>query len=420
MILQFFKNSVSFCMNILNNFNHFIIFNRYLYGGVTVDYSDDSSKDNGGKGLLCIGFTKVSTILPEHFEGTSIWMVVPQKGFEVSAKRFSALIRAMKKANLAIIARYTYRAGTAPKLMALFPHDDSLLMHELYFKDNIVSVSFPSLNTKKYTPTDDQYEFMDKFIDAMDLNDPKNPSSERLKNLIDPGLQHSYRVLAHRALNPKDPLPKIDDDLLALITTPKVAEIDIDQMKTLFPTEPIKLTTREKFLRNIRNIDNDVVDEVGMIENLKAQNDSQITEIGTIRPAEDFLELLHRGEKFDKLGDQVQNVIVNLVTKAMISMDDKIHMALLAYRETAKQKMPYKYNEWIKTLKELLQEREKISVWELIVNESLGLITENETEISTVSVEEAAAFYKSDDFGKELNRVTDMDTGDGNDLFDDM
>lgn len=390
-----------------------------MYGGVAVVY-DDVTFENGGKALRCVGFTNQSNIWNEHLEGKSIWMVVPQKGMKVSTNQFSALIQAMKKANLAIIARYTYRNGTAPKLMALFPHDDSMLMYELFFKDNIVSINLPSLMSKKHTPNEEQLKFMDNFIDAMDLSTTKNPMHDRLNNLVDPGVQHAYRVIAHRAINPSDPIPVIDDDLKSLITPPILPNIDYVQMKKLFPVEPVKLTTQEKLRQNIQNIDKDVIDENDLIANIEAKNDSEIIEIGTIRPHEDFLYLLNRGERFTVLAAQLQTVIFNLVTKAMVSMDDKIHQALLTYRETAKLKGPYQYNDWIVTLKELLKEREKMTLWELIVGENLGLITKDESESSTVTSEEAAAFYKADEFCTQAKRSTDMDTGEANDLFDEL
>lgn len=390
-----------------------------MYGGVPVPY-EDVTFDNGGKGLRCIGFIDISYIKDECLEGKTIWMIVPQKGFETSAKRFSALIKAMQNLNLAILARYTYRNGTAPKVMALFPHDNSMLMHELFYKDSIVSVSFPSLQSTKCKPNNEQYEFMDKFVDSMDLT--KKTSEKHFKSLMDPGLQHAYRVIAHRAINPSDPVPAVDKDILALITPPKPSdmEIDIQQMKTLFPVKPVELSNKEKFLKNIQNIDNEVIDEVALIENLKAQNDSEISEIGTLRPSEDFLHLLNRGERFSALTVQLQNVIVTFVTKSMVSMDEKIHQALFAYRETAKMKAPYQYNDWILTLKELLKEREKTTIWELIVKENLGLITAHESEISTVTAEEAAIFYKADDFQSTANQCTDINSSEANDLFDEL
>lgn len=387
-----------------------------MYGGVPVAYNAVEF-ENGGKGLRCIGFTKTSNIRTEHLKGGTIKMVVPQKGCESSAKRFSALLAAMQNLDLAIVARYTYHSKTAPAVMALFPHDEkSMLMHELFFKDNMISMTFPPLDTKKFTPTAEQNDFMDKFIDSMDLT--KSSLWNQFDGLMDPGLQHMYRVIAYRAINPNDPLPTVDQDLLALISPPKLNDDDLTKMKELFPLEEIKLTTKEKLWKHIQS---GSVDEVELMEKLNAkQPDIEITKIGTIQPMEDFALLLSSGERFTDLIKQLQDVIVQLATKSMVSMDDKINKALFVYRDTAKQKGAHYYNEWIANFKELLKEREKVQLWEMIVNERLGLITKDESEISTVTAEEAAKFYKADDFYTQINQTSDVNMDDGDDLFDEM
>ena len=85
-----------------------------------------------------------------------------------------------------------------------------------------------------------------------------------------------------------------------------------------------------------------------------------IYEIGTVKPAEDFIKLLEFGEAFNLLAAQIQTVINNLVLKSIVAMDKKVLQALLAYCETAEQKAPIRYNKWIAEFKELLKEREKL------------------------------------------------------------
>lgn len=387
----------------------------YMYGGTPVPFVDVSF-NNGGKGLRCIAFTKVSNIRKEYLEGSSTRMVIPQKGAEASAKKFSALLSAMRNLNLAILARYTYNNTSAPKVVALFAHDDkSMLMHELFFKDNLIMMSFPSLETRKFKPTVEQDAFMDKLMDSMDL-----AGATQYDHLMDPGQQHLYRVLAHRAINRNDPIPAVGNDLLALISAPKPNGIDIDEMKRLFPLEPIKLTNNEKLLKNIKSAQNEMVDEYELAANLNANHSIDITKIGTIRPAEDFLFLFNGGEPLDKLALQIQDVIVQLATKSLVSMDDKIHQALDSYREVAKQKAPFKYNEWIEKFKDLLKEREMVKLWELIVNERLGLITAQESELSTVTDANAAAFYKADEFYTQMHQSTDIHMDDDDDLLNEL
>lgn len=391
-----------------------------MYGGEAFPFEDEKY-DNGGKGLLCIGFTNVNTIGEMDLAADSIWAVVPQKNMDVSAKKFASLLKVMENLNYAMIARYTYRDGTAPKLMALFPAEDSLNMHELLFKENYVTIEFPRLVKKSTTPSAEQYNFMNKFIDSMDLmcDDNKEQPCEYFENLMDPGLQHAYRAIAHRAIHPNEPMIELDKEILSLVTPPKSKQVDTEKFKELFPLKVPQKTTKEAFMENLLKIDKEKAPEQYMPE-IKSDY-CDIHEIGTIKPAEDFVKLLKHGEPFNLLSAQVQNVIINLAVKSIIAMDEKVLQALLTYRETAKEKAPYKYNEWINTFKDLLKQREKVQLWQSLSNENLGLITSKESEISTVSEEEAMEFYQMDDFSTQSILMSTHEMGDQDtDMFDEM
>lgn len=397
-----------------------------MYGGEAVIFEDEKY-DNGGKGLKCIGFTDIESIQLAHLVGDTIWAVVPLYSSDVSTKRFSALLRAMHESNKAIIARYTYRDGNAPKLMALFPSENAMLMHELFFRDNHVELRFPLLQSKSNTPSAEQYECMDKFIDSMDLmtenkmnieHEPGMQSSSGMfKRLLDPGLQYAYRVIAHRAINPSEPLLKIDQEILALITPPKKA--DAEALKAHFPLKAAKLSAKEAFMQNMLKIEKEEPESNRPYLEQEMFND--IHEIGTIKPAEDFYKLLDRGEPFNVLAKQIEDVIINLVVKSIVAMDEKVLKALIAYRETAKQKAPFKYNEWIPKIKDELKQREKVQLWQSIVNEKLGPITGNESEMSTVTDKEANEFYTIDNFNTEQIQTNNHDVLESHaDLFDEM
>lgn len=406
---------------IINTFDSF----RYLYGGVPVPDVQDSDENvkKSEKGLFCIGFTSAKYVRDEYLVGETMYVVVPQKGTQVAPRQFSALLKAMHGLDFVIIARYVYRTGTAPKLMALFPSENSMQMMELFFKDNHVSVRFPPLDSQATEPSEDQLNFMDKFIDANDLTKveagPTQKPTEKFKKLLDPGLQYMYRAIAHRALNPSDPLLKPDEDVMALITPPqKIDPAMLEEMKNMFPLKPAKVTNREKFMANLQNVDTDKPNENGNANVKVHSSESDVIEIGTVKPADDFMELLDRGEPFNMLATQIQNVIMNLMVKSMVAMDEKIHKALLVYRETAKQKAPFQYNTFIEKFKVDLHDRNKTELWDLIVKEGLGLITRHEGEMSTVSDEEANEFYKSDEIAAQTMKDVEMDAS--NDDFDDV
>lgn len=120
-------------------------FISHMYGTTPVafDQSLGIKFDGGGKNFRCVGFTNRKNIHDQHFTGTGVWMVVPLKNAPVSEKLFVALVNVMKSSDLAMMARYVYRSGLKPKMMALVPHPDSeknqykknasLMMMELHF-----------------------------------------------------------------------------------------------------------------------------------------------------------------------------------------------------------------------------------------------------------------------------------------------
>lgn len=428
-------------------FSTFSVFSRYPYGGTVIPFEDADEFETGGKGLRCIGFTNAATIRDEYLAGSGIWVVGPQKGSQVASKMLTALSKTMHKLNLLMVARYTYGNKTAPKMMVLFPNTmtpkscehNSLLMYELFYKDSFVDIAFPPLQSKKTAPSAEQCEIMDEFIDSMDLmigndskvaehfdSDAEKTSSEFFKKLLDPGLQHMYRAIAHRALNPNDPVLKADKDILDMITPPKEkdAQAIVEKMKTLFPLEAVKMSNKEQFMERLRNWNDD---QAPMPLNdgsdiYDSNGGRAIVEVGTIDPADDFIELYRRGERFDNLAPQIQKAIVEIVLKSIVLLEEKVIKAIFAYREVAKEKAPYKYNEWIKCFKETLEQNGKVTLWiKLVANEQLGLITETESELSTVTETEAKKFLSMEltsDVTKDHAMENDNDCLD--DMFEEM
>lgn len=186
----------------------------YMYGKTPVAYdaSLGLNSSESCKSLICIGFAQQSSIKDECLAGTGTWAVVSQSGFAVSEKRFVALVAAMRQTNMALVARYVYRNGTKPKIMALFPVESriaykqaaSLSMMELLYAENHISVSFPSLKSKKTEVTQDQYDAVDALIDSMDLMNAFHDEHDNVteafvhSKVLNPTLQYTYRVITQR------------------------------------------------------------------------------------------------------------------------------------------------------------------------------------------------------------------------------
>lgn len=403
---------------------------RYIYGQTGIAHENAEKFNNGGKSLICLGFTKRSNIKDEYLSGESIRAMVPQKGFGVAAKQFTGLTTAMRENELVMIARYTYNANSTPKMVALIPnttHEDhpdhhSLLMFELFYKNNMVNVNFPTLASEKTKPSNEQYDAMVELINSMDLMST-GESSGKFEKLVDLTQQKVVRAVVKRALDPDDPVQrKPDEDLLDLMTPPKTAELEqcIQLLKPLFPLEVAK-ATKAAFFQKIRETPQ-ATDKVPSKDDDSNNNNNDLSEIGTRTPAEDFAELLHRGERFSVLAGQMQKVIIDLVFKTMTLMEEKIVQAIFIYRETAKNKAAYSYNEWIQEFKQKLLDFGKLDLWQkLVVEQKLGLITNEESDTSTANNKESAEFYevKVPSAGAQMD-VDNNDDADEGDVLEDM
>lgn len=209
-----------------------------MYGStpVAMDKSLGINFDAGDKSFRCIGFTDRNNIHDQHFTGSGVWMAVPQKEAPVSEKLFVALVTAMKSSNSIMLARYVYRNGSKPKIMALVPHPDtekneckrnaSLMMMEMHFAgelvpsaprcdrlikqisfpDDQVKMDFPALSTSKDIPSQEQYDAVEQMIDSMDLMTALDNDGEAFvhKKLLNPTIQYTFRALAHRYIDSVD------------------------------------------------------------------------------------------------------------------------------------------------------------------------------------------------------------------------
>lgn len=275
--------------------------------------------------------------------------------------------------------------------------------------ENINGIIVPSLRSKKTEPTADQINAVDSLIDSMNLMDVSvdRPNVEAFANnkILNPATQHMYRVLTHRALYPDQPIPMIDTDLNEHLRAPPKILTDsaaaLASLKTLFPLERIDKPTKEQFFDRVKKITSSTTtigsDQSNPIESDATEetaSNERLVEVGTTRPAEDFGELLRRGEKFSTLSAQIQAVITDLVLKSVRVQTQKIAMAIMVYREEARLIGAWRYNQWIAEFKRLLLSRHKLGVWQdVVVKERLGLITSEDSESSTVSPQEALDFY---------------------------
>lgn len=294
----------------------------------------------------------------------------------------------------------------------------------------------PSLRSKKTEPTAEEIGAVDSLIKSMDLMDVSadHPDVEAfaINKILNPATQHMYRVITHRALYPNQPIPIVDSDLNEhLQVPPKLAASAapvLATLKTIFPLERVVKPSKEQFFDRVKKITSSVNVEdhpdqsaSGLTTDAQATDESRLVEVGTMTPAEDFGELLRRGEKFSVLCAQMQTVIADLVLKSVRVQTQKVAMAIMVYREEARLIGAWRYNEWITEFKRLLLARHKLSVWQdIVVKERLGLITADDSESSTVSQQEAQEFYGLPGVREKLADGNEEEDDDIDDLIGNM
>lgn len=232
-------------------------------------------------------------------------------------------------------------------------------------------------------------------------------------------IENDKKKYFFRALYPTQPIPLPDQDLMDLLDIPEKIKQNssepIAKVKELFPLEAIVKPSKKMLFQKLQhNATNSNPDDIEPMVADELQ--STLIEVGTVTPDEDFMHLLVRGEKFATVCNQMQNVLHNLVFKALQMQTEKIARAIMMYREQAILLGAYRYNEWVVEFKKILLERNKIEVWEnVFVKERFGLISAKECEMSTVTDEEVEGFYKSESVGTRVNEDNLMD-----DDFDDL
>ncbi|XP_053676076.1 X-ray repair cross-complementing protein 5-like [Anopheles nili] len=414
----------------------------YMYGSTVVPYDCgvDIEYKSGEARLACLGFTASKNVQEEYLSGQGTHVVVAKKGCTASKHKLAALIRAMMEMDVIMITTKVYRKDTKPRLNAMIPsykqQSPCLVMIELIFKDELCELKFPSLLKAKTRPTEEQYNAIDKLIDSMSLTDEIDDSNGEsreafaLNNTFNPTLQHVYRSVAHRALYPKHALPLISSDLRELTEVPKkVADRSKDALETvqrLFELKEVKQNTRNNWLQRVDKINmGDAASNSNTQDSgLSLDDDTtrrRVVSVGTVTPAEDFDILLRQGEKFATVATQMQNIIFELLFTSMRPPGDKVIAALMMYRGEAQKLGPYRYNEWIEEFKTILLARGKEEFWEkVIVGEKLGLIDAQESDMSTVNMEQAVSFYDTPAKGKVAEETTDANYIDPDSLLDEL
>ncbi|KRX20474.1 X-ray repair cross-complementing protein 5 [Trichinella nelsoni] len=422
------------------------------------DLNEAKYKDRE-KCFKVLGFFDRCMVKQWHFAGDGTHFVFGDPKSATACQAFSALIHSCKSNSKVILVRYAYNVASNPKIGVLIP-----LLKDIYecfvfvilpFEEDLIIVDQKSIGEfEKCHVTDEQLEAVDKLIDAMNMTDLSSSASSsgdgifKWSKVKNPYYQNLFRCMTFRALQPKEKLPFLRDDLLEDVQ-PNVALFDnaknaFDVMRKNFILEKVENAKGKRTAAEV--FKNELCDAFpAKVASFQAIDEKIVRmKIGTVNPVQDFIEIssqigknqISEGKKFVYLFifiiifilfvcsvcEQMKNVILAFVQESNddIFYDKALHCCAVLRPVCIKQSLPDLYNTILRQAKcELVLGKQK-NFWLLLKNkkDSLGLITVDECQSSSISQEDAVSFY-SEEVSDEIMK-NNPQLPDSTDLIDEL
>lgn len=425
----------------------------YRYGSTLVPITEKDKKEMKVKSEKCfkvLGFTCADNVPCNYYVGDSTMAVVADPSDSVMQVMLSALINALYETNTIAIVRRVYSANSAPRVGCLVPHIktnyECLMYHELPFSEDIRTYIFAPLPLsdgddgdapakKKFKPSADQLSAIDDLINVMDLTtadeDEDGNPCEFLKQKVtfNPYFQRLYQCLQHRVFNPKEPPPALSPLIARQLNVPiKIAtnsKASLEAIKEKFKLEAIQkkeIQTGQTFftIDNKSSTKNMNTSDLKDADNIADIIKSEVTQIGTLTPVEDFKMLLSSGKDFLEVSEQMQKQILKIVTESIGNQFYKKAMECLKTlrKESIVKNKPKEFNNFFVDFKMKLLAKARTDFWEEIVKENQSLISKVDCKESSVSLEESAKFLCKEETATKTEDSSFQDSAE--DLLDEM
>jgi len=405
----------------------------YRYGQEIVSISEGDEQnakfDGGPKSMTLFGFLSRSEVRIQDLVGDGCMVFMPSEADGNSQRAWSALVQAMVELDVVAVVRKVYNKNSAPRLGALMPEYNEegelfLCYVELPFAEDLRQMEFPSLPE----PSEDQQDAMDDLVDVMMLcedttDDHGNAVNDCLNvsEMLNPNTQYLFQSLRHRALNPGRVLAPPADHITELLNCvpqeiQEAASPVLQRINQLFTTKVNENLNKRK--RSQDNEDNS--DEAKRSRNGTSQSQTEILEVGTSSPVEDFRYLLSHSVSsnttFDIVAQQLDSVIMKLLSSTFgANIITKIIACLTAYREeSCSRHRPELYNNLIRRVKANLGVHSKL--WLEVAEANLGLIADSEVAGGSSEVE-AAEFLMPPPVEESDKKNDEFLDGDSDDLL---
>ncbi|XP_077176713.1 X-ray repair cross-complementing protein 5 [Paroedura picta] len=421
------------------------IIQGFRYGSDIIPFSkvdeEQMKYKTDGKCFAVLGFTRSSQILRHQYMGNQVVKVFAAKDDEAAAVALSALIHALDELDMVAIVRYVYDRRSHPQVGVAFPfiknEYECLVYTQLPYMEDLRQYTFSSLkNNKKYAPTEDQLCAVDSLIDSMNLvyEDEREEAVEdifKTSKFPNPQFQRLFQCLQHKAFHPDAPLPPIGKHLIDMLETPQEVmercQAPLEKLKALLPLKDVGKIKEQKTAQSIfkdnsqdgpNNKKAKTEDDEGDF-NIGHLAEGRVTTVGSVNPAENFRVLVRqKNVDFKEVSQQLINHIYQFLENRGVPYYMKSISCIKVFREEAvKLSQVQCFNDFLEALKKKVEDKNLPDFWEIIIQDGISLITKEETEGSSVTVEDAKKFLAPKEKSMDIEPMVD-EGGDVDDLLD--
>jgi len=353
-------------------------------------------------------------------------VIYAQKYNYRSQVALSSLIQGLHKAEAYAVARIVLKDRAQPLLVLLVPDIENTCLYDIPLPfaedvrqyqfpplDKVVTVTGTTITQHRLLPGDDLNEAMSAYVDAMDLSgyqvdEDGNPVEYMaIDEPFNPVIHRIKQVVKTRAIHPDKPLPEIPEVLKRFSTPPSdlvdQVQAQIDALISVAEVKKVPPKAKGKFrkekVKPVSGLDLDaILGPAPKVATISPEN--AVPEFKRVleRAAEESpVELPLVKDAAKQMGDVIKGLIS---TSFGGSKDARALEHLGCMRDELKEiGEPDIYNGYVRDLKRRMLAGEldgdRRELWWKIRTAKLGLIDENQSAESTVTVDEAWEFYKS-------------------------
>eukprot|EP00668_Euglena_longa_P001208 GGOE01001433.1.p1 GENE.GGOE01001433.1~~GGOE01001433.1.p1 ORF type:complete len:777 (-),score=239.27 GGOE01001433.1:160-2154(-) len=441
----------------------------YRYGRSLVPFGtvdEQVLKFETTKSMKLLGFTPKAAIRHADLMGQCYIFAAPP-GDSSACMAVASLAHAMYEMEMVAIVRYVRCRNAQPYLGVLFPKvkpdREFFYFNTLPFSEDLRQYPFNSpADTKQRlrTAEKDKLVAMEALVASLDLMKADHGQEAlKPKAVFNPGLQHLYQAVRHRALHPSAPMVELDRNIAAFARAWEMkgtlrplldaAQPAMAKVRALFPTVPVEAGREKKrywFATNGVDINLEsyakgaagkAVDMLGLdITGLpeakrlkgnyfdpsgsgdlspwqaptpgmeKVPVDSiltaRVSHVGTVNPVKDFQDMFNRRDE-DLVLPAIEGMLTVIHRLLRDSINDqyyeKVSQCIEVLREgCVREDEAGKFNPFLKELKRECTTGRRADFWDKYVKaKCLTLITDEEVTDHGASLDEAKRFLEEEE-----------------------